>query len=33
MTPSAATASRLMKLDDYVPILGGQEIDDGFKRR
>ena len=27
MTSSAATASRLMQLDDYVPILGVQEID------
>ena len=28
MTGSTATASRLMQLDDYVPILGIQEIDD-----
>jgi len=28
MTGSTATASRLMHLDDYVPILGVQEVDD-----
>jgi trehalose synthase len=28
MTPSTATPSRLMQLDDYVPILGIQEVDD-----
>ncbi len=28
MTRSTATASRLMQLDDYVPILGIQEVDD-----
>jgi trehalose synthase len=28
MTSATATASRLMQLDDYVPILGIQEVDD-----
>jgi trehalose synthase len=28
MTPSTLTASRLMQLDDYAPIIGVQEVDD-----